>query len=42
MNYLRTGYKAFFTHIDKPMKTMASLLKQGRYADEIMQMPDIA
>ena len=41
LNYLCAGLKAFFTHIDKPMKTMASLLKQGRYADEIMQMPDI-
>jgi uncharacterized protein len=37
LNYLCAGYKAFFTHIDKPMKTMASLLRQGRYADEIMQ-----
>ncbi len=41
LNYLCAGLKAFFTHIDNPMKTMASLLKQGRYADEIMQMPDI-
>jgi uncharacterized protein len=37
LNYLCAGYTAFFTHIDKPMKTMAGLLKQGRYADEIMQ-----
>ncbi len=41
LNYLCAGYKAFFTHIDKPMKTMASLLRQGRYADEIMQMPPV-
>lgn len=40
LNYLCAGYKAFFTHIDKPVKTMAGLLKQGRYADEIMQMPN--
>jgi sulfatase maturation enzyme AslB (radical SAM superfamily) len=26
------------TRIDKPMKTMANLLRQGRYADEIMRM----
>jgi len=39
LNYLCTGYKAFFLHIDTPMKTMAGLLQQGRYADEIMQMP---
>jgi len=37
LNYLCAGYKAFFTHIDKPMRSMASLLRQGRYADEIMQ-----
>jgi uncharacterized protein len=37
LNYLCAGYKAFFIHIDKPMKVMASLLRQGRYADEIMQ-----
>lgn len=36
LNYLCAGYKAFFTHIDPPMKTMAGLIKQGRYADEIM------
>lgn len=37
LNYLCRGYKAFFMHIDRPMKTMAGLLKQGRFADEIMQ-----
>lgn len=36
LNYLCAGYKAFFTHIDQPMKQMANLLRQGRYADEIM------
>jgi len=36
LNYLCEGYKAFFTHIDRPMKQMADLLRQGRYADEIM------
>ncbi|WON74333.1 anaerobic sulfatase maturase [Nitrosospira sp. Is2] len=39
LNYLCAGYKAFFIHIDKPMRAMASLLRQGRYADEIMQVP---
>jgi uncharacterized protein len=38
LNYLCAGYKSFFTHIDGPMKTMAGLLRQGRFADEIMQM----
>lgn len=41
LNYLCAGYKAFFTHIDAPMKTMADLLRQGRYADEIMQQADV-
>jgi uncharacterized protein len=38
LNYLCAGYKAFFTHIDTPMKTMANLIRQGQYADEIMQL----
>jgi len=38
LNYLCAGYKQFFKHIDAPMRTMASLIRQGRYADEIMQM----
>jgi uncharacterized protein len=36
LNYLCAGYKSFFTHIDPEMKLMAGLLKQGRYADEVM------
>ena len=36
LNYLCAGYKAFFNHIDKPMKRMADLLRHGRYADEVM------
>lgn len=38
LNYLCAGYKAFFTHIDRPMRMMAQLLQQGRYADEVMQI----
>jgi uncharacterized protein len=38
LNYLCTGYKAFFKHIDPAMRIMADLLRQGRFADEIMQM----
>jgi serine-type anaerobic sulfatase-maturating enzyme len=38
LNYLCAGYKAFFTHIDFPMRTMADLLRQGRFADEAMEM----
>ena len=36
LNYLCAGYKAFFTHIDRPMTLMADLLRRGRYADEAM------
>jgi len=38
LNYLCAGYKAFFTHIRKPMEMMADLLRQGRYADEVMDL----
>ncbi len=36
LNYLCAGYRHFFNHIDGPMRLMADLLRQGRYADEIM------
>jgi uncharacterized protein len=36
LNYLCAGYKMFFSHIDGPMRSMAELLKNGRFADEIM------
>jgi uncharacterized protein len=38
LNYLCAGYKAFFNHIDRPMKIMASLLRQKRPPAEIMQI----
>jgi uncharacterized protein len=38
LNYLCAGYKEFFRHIDQPMKTMAGLIRQGRFADEIMPL----
>ena len=38
LNYLCEGYKAFFQHIDRPMRTMADLVRKGRYADEIMAL----
>ena len=37
LNYLCAGYKQFFNHIDPAMKAMAALLRQGRFADEIME-----
>jgi len=38
LNYLCEGYKAFFQHVDRPMRIMADLVRRGRCADEIMQM----
>jgi len=38
LNYLCAGYMAFFKHVDGPMKMMADLLRQGRYADEVMAL----
>jgi uncharacterized protein len=36
LNYLCAGYRAFFEHIDQPMRTMAGLLRQNRPPAEIM------
>ncbi len=36
LNYLCAGYKMFFNHVDRPMRTMAELLRQGRAPAEIM------
>jgi serine-type anaerobic sulfatase-maturating enzyme len=38
LNYLCAGYKLFFKHINRPMNLMAQLLRQGRYADEVMSI----
>lgn len=36
LNYLCAGYKAFFTHVDGPMRLMADRLRRGGFADEVM------
>jgi uncharacterized protein len=36
LNYLCQGYKAFFQHVDRPMRTMASLLRAGRAPADVM------
>ena len=38
LNYLCAGYKAFFNHIDKPMRIMADLLRRDRAPADIMGM----
>ena len=36
LNYLCAGYRAFFAHIDQPMRQMTALLRQGRAPAEVM------
>jgi uncharacterized protein len=36
LNYLCAGYKAFFKHIDRPMRIMAELLRRDRAPAEVM------
>ncbi|HEV8603834.1 MAG TPA: anaerobic sulfatase maturase [Tepidisphaeraceae bacterium] len=38
LNYLCSGYKKFFHHIDPHMQTMANLLRHGQPAAQIMQI----
>jgi uncharacterized protein len=38
LNHLCSGFKAFFTHVDEPMRIMAGLLRQRRPAAEIMKI----
>ena len=38
LNYLCAGYKAFFRHVDRPMRIMAELLRRDRAPAEIMQI----
>jgi uncharacterized protein len=35
LNYLCAGYKAFFHHVDHPMRIMSGLLNQGRAPSEL-------
>jgi uncharacterized protein len=38
LNFLCAGYKAFFHHVDGPMRMMVELLRSGHYADEVMAL----
>jgi len=40
LNYLCAGYKAFFNHIDQPLKTMAMLINLRRPPADIMELID--
>jgi len=36
LNYLCAGYRAFFAHIDQPMRQMTALLREGRAPADVM------
>ena len=36
LNYLCAGYKAFFGHVDRPMRMMSDLLRKGRAPSELV------
>ncbi len=38
LNYLCAGYRAFFNHVDGPMRIMADLLRRNRAPAEVMQI----
>lgn len=38
LNYLCAGYKAFFSHVDMPMRQMVALIRQRRPLTEIMAL----
>jgi len=38
LNYLCAGYKAFFHHVERPMRIMAQLLARDRAPSEIMRL----
>jgi uncharacterized protein len=38
LNYLCAGYKAFFRHIDLPMRIMTAMLRQDRAPAEVMRI----
>ncbi len=38
LNYLCAGYKAFFHHVDRPMRVMSAQLRQGGAPAEIMRL----
>ncbi|MCK5415603.1 MAG: SPASM domain-containing protein, partial [Thermoplasmata archaeon] len=40
LNHLCEGYKAFFTHVDKPMEFMAGELRSGRDPANVMKAMD--
>ena len=38
LNYLCTGYRQFFRHVDRPMRLMARLVRSGREARGVMEV----
>jgi uncharacterized protein len=40
LNYLCSGFKSFYHHVDRPMRLMSELLRQGKAPSEIMALDD--
>jgi uncharacterized protein len=38
LNYLCSGLKAFFHHVDRPMRLLTGLIRQGRPAELVMEL----
>ncbi len=38
LNYLCAGFKAFFHHVDEPVRTMVDLMRLGRSASDVMEI----
>ena len=38
LNYLCAGFRSFFGHIDRPMRTMVDLMRAGRWASDVMDV----
>jgi uncharacterized protein len=38
LNYLCEGYRKFFTHVDPAMRKMADLVRNGRNAEDVMEI----
>jgi uncharacterized protein len=38
LNYLCSGFKAFFHHVDRPMRIMIDAMRRGRPAGDVMQV----
>jgi uncharacterized protein len=40
LNYLCAGFKEFFHHVDRPVRIIIDLMREGRHADHVMAVLD--